>query len=102
MLVQDVYNLFILLELRGGVLLVLGALAEHVHGGDAALPVEVLDHLYRLPQFLARDIAAGNFLDYRSGNDLDRACYDFIYNAHVSYSTSAFVVGLDPSERRRS
>ena len=32
-------------EFRGCVLLVFGALAEHVHGGDAALVIEVSDHL---------------------------------------------------------
>ena len=82
MLVQDVYDLLVLFELRSGVLLVFGTLAEHIHGSGAALPVEVPDHLDGFFELFAGDVAAGDFLHYRPRDNRYRAGYGFVYDAH--------------------
>ena len=97
-LFEGVYDFFVLLELLGGVGLAVRALAEYIHRGDATIAVEILDNGYGVVQFVARDVAAGDLLHYRPGNDLDRTGYGFIYNTHVLCFTSAFMIGMDSSE----
>ena len=82
--VERVDDLLVVLQLRRGVGLALGALTEEVDGGDAALLVEVSDRGDRLIQRIAGYVAAGDPLHDGPWDDGHRVRYGFVHYSHVS------------------
>src|SRR5215204_769147 len=80
--VERVYDLLVVLQLRRRVGLALGALAEEVDGGDAALLVEDPDGGERLIQRIAGYVAAGDPLHDGPRDEGHRVRYGLVHYSH--------------------